>query len=214
MPSPFLDDRNKDSGVSRIAKAISRVRIDNPLHDSGEQELVIGGKKKAGPWVPLLLGLITIGICYVTYKNYSSDGRQLKGEVLSVAAYQLPDEQNTTYLMPIVDVRNTLGVAIWIQSMTLDVVTGDGSVLHSTAAQNSEYSVLFQRYPDLFTMQRDAGDVRLQRNIAIDPNYSAHGSLFFRVPLSQDAWQARRSATITILIKGQQPLVLKVSSFL
>lgn len=210
------EPKTKESGISRISKAISSMRIENPLHDSKEQELVIGGKKKAGPWVPLILILITAGIIYVTIKNYSSTGRHVSAEVLSVAVYQLPgDPQNAvSYLLPIVDVRNTLGVAIQIQSMTMDVVTNDGNVLHATAAQDSEFTSTLRNYPDLYALQRDSGDVRLQRNVSIDPTYSSHGSLLFRFPLSQDAWQNRRSATITILVKGEQSVVLNVPSVL
>jgi hypothetical protein len=113
------------------------------------------------------------------------------------------------YLLPIVELHNHISLPLFVESMAADVTTADGVTYHCTAAQLNDFAPMYVRYPELAHEVEASGDSPLQRDTRVEPDGGrAHGLIMVHFPLSQDAWEHRLSASVTVSFYHQGPLVI------
>ena len=134
----------------------------------------------------------------VAQANLGAPGTIAPGEV-----------SDQTYVSCVVRLNSHLQkLPLFIQEENGTLTTADGQQLESSAARAIDIPRFFQAYPTAATIP----PAPLPRETKIEPLKSAQGLVLLRFPVSQDVWNHRKSAIVTITFYHQAPLTLSIPS--
>lgn len=166
----------------------------------------------------LALAVLAVGLFYFTRPAVIADGA-ITGIIVfpvhSVAKANLgtpgtlgeAEVQDEMYVLCHVRVTNRLQkLPLFIQNETATLTLADGQELHNTAASPSSIPRFFQAYPAAHTV----ADIPLPDDTRLDPGKSAQGLILVHFPVSQDAWDGRRSAVLAVGFYNQVPVTLVI----
>jgi len=199
--------------------------MSNPIPDSGSHHIPVSEDEEDGSqrslMVPILLALFVIAAVAVTLVHYTYHKDFATGVIPSSIVYPIHTEakgamqivgmgaEDQIYLLPIIEVHNHISLPLFIESLAADVTTTDGTVYHCTDAQVRDFQLMYAAYPELGREVELTGDSPLQRDTRIESEGGmVHGLMMVHFPISQDAWEHRQSASVTISFYHQQPLVI------
>jgi hypothetical protein len=170
---------------------------------------------------PILLALFAMLVITATVVHYTYHKDFASGVIPSTVVYPIHTEstasgqmagagvEDNVYLLPTVEVHNHISLPLFIESLAADVTTADGATYHCTAAQEGDFTPMYAAYPELWHAVQITGDSPLQRDTRIESGGgTTHGLVMVHFPISQDAWQHRQSASVTISFYHQPPLVI------
>jgi hypothetical protein len=198
--------------------------MSNPLPDSRSHhiaEFEEEEENQRGILGPVLFALFAILALTITVIHYTYHKDFATGAIPSTIVYPIHTESTASnqmvgagaeddlYLLPTVELRNHITLPLFIESLAADVTTADGATYHCTAAQENDFTPTYAAYSGLWHAVQVTGDKPLQRDTRIESDDgTAHGLVMVHFPISQDAWQHRQSASVTVSFYHQPPLVI------
>ena len=114
----------------------------------------------------------------------------------------VPHTEDDLYVVISAKLANKLRLPLFVESATGSYTAADGSQYDAEAVSASDLGRLEQSFPDLTPML--ARPLNNQTQVA--PGQTAEGEVLLHFSnLTQDAWKARKSATLTINLAHQDP---------
>ncbi len=154
---------------------------------------------------PITMVLIAVGILAVVAAivALSFKPKQVNaGSIDQVAAVETQDK--TSVFVPVhITLRNIGQRTLWIQKITAQLKTDQGE-WSDEPANEVDYQRYFQAYPDLKQYSMAA----LQPEQKIPAGAEAQGMILVSFPVTKDAFDHRKSLTVTIQPYDRVPLVL------
>ncbi len=154
---------------------------------------------------PITMVLIAVGILAVVAAivALSFKPKQVNaGSIDQVAAVETQDK--TSVFVPVhITLRNIGQRTLWIQKITAQLKTDQGE-WSDEPANEVDYQRYFQAYPDLKQYSMPA----LQPEQKIPAGAEAQGMILVSFPVTKDAFDHRKSLTVTIQPYDRVPLVL------
>ena len=117
-----------------------------------------------------------------------------------------PAAEDNLYILTTLKVDDHLRLPITIDTINLNLITADGQQTTTGAATSTDLPAIFTAFPQLKPLQAPP----LLRETEIAPGQSAQGQLVFEFPITQDLWDKRKSATITLSLYHQTPITIKI----
>lgn len=180
-------------------------------------ELTFSQPERRNFAVPALLALAVLGIAaallYFFTPHRIADVTVTHDAILSKqtvmkSGSQLVGSQDETqdYLFVVATVRidDKLKLPIFIKDITATLTAPDDTITTASAVEKNDLDTWYQNFADLKAL---AGPPLL-RETAIQPNDHAEGIVLIDFPVTQAAWDQRKSATITIDLYYQGPLTV------
>ena len=137
--------------------------------------------------LPLRLANVTVTHANIlpTHTVFASDSR-----VVGVG----DQAEDAFFVLATVHIDNRMKAPLFINDITGTLTSADDSELNASAVEKNDISNLFITFPKLKPL---AGQPLL-RESTIPPGSSAEGMVLLSFPVSQDVWNNRKSATITV----------------
>ncbi len=169
--------------------------------------------------IALVIAAIAAGLLFhFSHERPVADGAILQTAVYSVhsvakANLGVPgtiaqgEVSDQTYVSCVIKLNNRLQkLPLFIEQEAGTVVTSDGQEVQNTAARAVDIPRFFQAYPAAATVH----GTPLARETKLEAGQAAQGLVLVNFPISQDAWNNRKSASITITFYHQKPLTLPI----
>ncbi|MCU1224902.1 MAG: hypothetical protein JWQ42_2995 [Edaphobacter sp.] len=115
-------------------------------------------------------------------------------------------DQDDLYVLATLRVEDRLNLPLFLKDFTATLTTADGEQLTTNAVEKTDLSNLYSTFPALKKLASDP----LLRETLINPHQSAEGMVLLHFPVTQAAWDARRSATLNIDFYHQGPLTITI----
>lgn len=98
------------------------------------------------------------------------------------------------YVVTTVHIRNRLKLPLFIKDITGTLTAPDGTVRTVSAVESSELPNLYVAFPKL----KPLASPPLLRESTIAPHADAEGMVILALPATQEDWDKRKSATVTV----------------
>ena len=115
------------------------------------------------------------------------------------------DQQGNTMTAVQVKIDNKIEKLIWIKNITAELETADGNKYPDHVPPSSEAARYLKASPPLREVQSDS----LREELKIPAGTSFIGYTVFSFPVQTDAFDARKSLTVTVELYDQPTLVIK-----
>jgi hypothetical protein len=102
--------------------------------------------------------------------------------------------EDDLYVLTTLRIRDPLGVPLFVKDLTATLITADGQTLTTSAVEKLEFPNLYLAFPAL----KPLSTAPLFRETTIAPSQSAEGMVMLQFPITQDTWNRRKSATLTV----------------
>ena len=184
----------------------------NPIPNSGPHPIAASEDasedSRSGMLVPIILAVIILAALAVTLVHYTYHSDFASGMVLTTRTYAVHRDappvagmqvvgagaEDSLYVIPDIEIRNHLSMPITVESMSMELVLGDGSTLQCIGAHHNDFDTVFARYPELAGMEKLTGGYPLDRDTQIETGAIAHGNVMVHFPIPLEVWQHRQSA--------------------
>ena len=165
---------------------------------------------------PILLALLVLGVAgYLIYHftpHTTADLRithtstwqahtVFKSDTILVGQDKAED---ATYVLATLRIDDRLRLPLFLKDFTATLTTADGQTLTTAAAEQSDLQPLLTTFPQLKAL----ATAPLLRDTQIDPGHSAEGMIILQFPITQDAWNKRQSATLSVDFYHQAPQIV------
>jgi hypothetical protein len=160
--------------------------------DIGEE---FGTAKRNLP--PAKIVAIVLGIAAVVVGVFAFVQRakpQGGGSIDNISAVEIPD-QNAVLVAVNVTIHNSAERPLWIHTIKATLKTDSGGEFSDDAASSSDFARYFQAFPALKEHALSTALVPEQR---IQPGAQAQGTIVVSFPVTQDAFEKRKSLTVVI----------------
>jgi hypothetical protein len=107
--------------------------------------------------------------------------------------------QDDLYVVVTIRMEDRLNLPLFIKDLTATLETADGEKLETSAVQKQDFQNLFTTYPAL----RPLAGNPLLRDTLIESGKAAEGTVVLHFPVTEDAWNHRRQATLHIALYHQ-----------
>lgn len=104
------------------------------------------------------------------------------------------ETQDVLYVMPTVRIDDKLHVPLFVSDITASLTTSDDTVLTASAITHNDIDNVSMAFPAIKPLLTTP----LLRESSIQPGNSAEGMVLFDFPITQDVWNSRKSATVTV----------------
>jgi hypothetical protein len=111
----------------------------------------------------------------------------------SILVHTDPSEDDL-YVVTTLRIDDQLHLPLFLKDFTANVVTAEGQEFTTSAIEERDLPNLFTSYPALRPLATDP----LLRETMIAPGASAQGVILLRFPITQAAWERRRSAVLNL----------------
>jgi hypothetical protein len=192
-PNPASTAADQASGMPSVqAEPASDFRI-------GEE---FGTAKKNLPPVKILgiCAAVVIGVVVVA-SLLQRPKPSASGAIDEVTAVEIPN-QNSVMVAINVSLKNTSEKPLWIQSMKAEIATADKTYSDDAAA-----AVDFERYYQALPALKEHAEAPLTLEEKVEAGAQAKGTMIVSFPVTLDAFNSRKSLTVTIW-PDRQPLPL------
>ncbi|MDE3105590.1 MAG: hypothetical protein KGK08_10485 [Acidobacteriota bacterium] len=190
-------------------------------------ELTLSRRQGSGFAVPLLIAVIVLAIAAavifefnphatadvaVTHTAVFASHFDLKGDTMLVNSDVAQDD---IYVLTTVRITDQLRLPLFLKDFTatLTPTNPDGSAaapISTSAIEKPDLPNLYVTFPKLKAMVEEQATEPLYRESQIDPGKSATGIILLHFPVTQQAWEHRKSAQLTIDLYHQQPITLPI----
>ncbi|WP_213806876.1 hypothetical protein [Granulicella sp. dw_53] len=123
--------------------------------------------------------------------------------------------QDDLYVLVTLHIDNRLRLPLFLKDFTATLTPSnpDGTPAEDVTANGIEkldIPNLYASFPALKSLVGQQGVPLLLRETRIDPGQSAEGIILLHFPASQHAWEQRKSASLSIALYHQQPLIVPI----
>jgi len=145
----------------------------------------------------------------VTIKNSAVYASHLvfKSDSMMVGRESTEDD---IYVLVTLHVEDRLRLPLFIKDFTATLTPAAGEPVTTSAAQKLEIPNLYTSFPGLKAVADQINTPLLLRETQIDPGKSAEGMVVLHFPATQAIWDQRKSATISIDLYHQDPVVVEI----
>ena len=109
--------------------------------------------------------------------------------------------QDDLYVLATLRIDDRLKLPLFLKDITATLTTADGGTLDASAVEKPELEPLYTTFPAL----RRLASAPLLRDAEVAPGQSAEGMVLLRVPVTQEIWDHRKSAILTVALYHQPP---------
>ena len=114
--------------------------------------------------------------------------------------------QDDLYVVTTLRIEDRLRLPLFLKDFTANVITADGESLTTSAAEKTDLHPLFVTFPALAAI----ATAPLLRDTQIDPGQAAEGMILLHFPITEEAWNKRQSATLTVDLYHQAPQTIAI----
>jgi hypothetical protein len=123
--------------------------------------------------------------------------------------------QDEVYVLLTVHIEDRLRLPLFLKDFTATLTPSnpDGTPaedITTSAIEKLDVPNLYTSFPALKTLADQQATPLLLRETQIEPGQSAEGLVLLHFPVTQAAWDARKSATLSIALYHQQPLAVPI----
>ena len=110
-----------------------------------------------------------------------------------------PESEDDVYALATFTITNTLSHRVFVDSISSTMTAGDGTTRQATIIAPADLPRLEVIFPQILTLMRPPQPPSLGFQEAIDPGYTRVAEVMLLFPqTSLQAWQAKRSATLSV----------------
>ncbi len=114
--------------------------------------------------------------------------------------------QDDLYVLTTLKIDNHLRIPIFLKDFTATLTTADGETLESSAAQKTDLAPLYDTFPNVKALATPP----LTREATVAPGQVAQGMVLLHFPATQDTWDHRKNAALTVAFYHQDPLTVTI----
>lgn len=107
--------------------------------------------------------------------------------------------QDDLYVVTVLRMEDRLNLPLFIKDMTATLETSDGNKISTSAVQKQDFESLFTTFPAL----KPLVTAPLLRETLVESGKSVEGAVVLHFPVTEEAWNHRRSATLHITLYHQ-----------
>jgi hypothetical protein len=116
-----------------------------------------------------------------------------------------PQAEDDMYVLTIVHIEDKAKVPLFIKDITGNLTTGQGDATAS-AVEGNDLPNLYLTFPALKLLATPP----LLRETSIQPGQSAEGMVVLHFPVDANAWNNRKTATVTLDFYHQDPITTTI----
>jgi hypothetical protein len=116
------------------------------------------------------------------------------------------EAQDNLYVLTTLRIDDTLHDPLFISDMTATLTTSDDSVVDTTATEKQDLDATYTAFP----LVKAAASTPLLRESTIPAGGHAEGMVMLHFPITQDLWNNRKSATLTVTFYHQAPVTITI----
>jgi len=154
------------------------------------------------PVLPVVIVLVVLAAIVVVGAHLMRPKAGASGAITGVYAAESPDKSSTMVLVQ-VSVSNIGNKPMWVREITAQLKTDQGDWT-DTAASPVDFARYFKAYPTLG--QHETPALRPETKIA--PGGQAEGMVLVSFPVNKDAFDKRKSLTVTLENYDRRPMVI------
>jgi hypothetical protein len=160
-------------------------------------------KRNLPPAKIVVIGIVLIGVAAAIAAMLQRARPQGSGSIDNVMAVEVPD-QNSVLVAINVTLQNSGNRTIWIHTIKATLKTDSGEFSDDPAS-----AVDFERYFQAFPSLKEHAQPALLPEVKIRSGGEAHGTIIVSFPVTQDAFEKRKSLSVAIQPYDQPvPIVL------
>ncbi len=114
--------------------------------------------------------------------------------------------QDDLYVLATLRIDDRLNLPLFLKDFTATLVTAEGEEIHTSAVEKQDIPNLFVTFPALEKLASPP----LLRETLIAPGQSAEGMVLLHFPVTEAAWNTRKSAILTVDLYHQGPLAILI----
>jgi hypothetical protein len=114
--------------------------------------------------------------------------------------------QDDLYVMAILRVQNGLKIPVFLKDFTATLTDADGQQLSTGAVEKPDFPVIYSNFPAVQAL----ASAPLNRETAITPGASTEGMVMLHFPGTQEMWDKRKDAVLTVAFYHQEPLSVSI----
>ena len=104
------------------------------------------------------------------------------------------EAEDDLYVLTTLRIDNQLHDPLFISDMTTTLTTADDAIITTSAVENSDFKAVYTAFPQV----KPLASAPLLRESTIPPGGHAEGMVMLHLPISQDVWDKRKSAILTV----------------
>jgi hypothetical protein len=170
-------------------------------------------------WKTLAVSAIILILAIAVFVFFIRKPPESTGEILQVNLYPVHSTESGSpgqgmagdsepydqlVILAKVRVHNQTNIPLFLQDISAEVTSADGSKMSSIAAGSQDFDRIFRAFPSLASVRSAPFD----RSATINPGDNEEGLAIFSFPFTEQQWSSRKKATIHISFIHQSDLVL------
>jgi len=160
-------------------------------------------KRNLPPAKIVVIGIVLIGVAAAIAAMLQRARPQGSGSIDNITAVEVPN-QNSVLVAINVTLHNSGNRTIWIHTIKATLKTDSGEFSDDPAS-----AVDFERYFQAFPALKEHAQPALLPEVKIPSGGEAHGTIIVSFPVTQDAFEKRKSLSVAIQPYDQPvPIVL------
>jgi hypothetical protein len=150
----------------------------------------------------ILVALVIVAVALAAVSWFARARPTSAGSIGEVAAVEMPDHNNVLAIVQFT-IHNVGRKSMWIRDITAKLVTDKGEWT-DVAANKSDLERYYKGFPEL---RQHAAEPFVQE-MKIQPGGQQSGMILVGFPVSKDAFEHRKSLSVTVDLYDQRPLLL------
>jgi hypothetical protein len=152
----------------------------------------------------VLLCIVAVAVILGIFAYFYRPKPQAAGSIDFVSAVEVAG-QNSTMVAVTLTLRNNGERSLWIHTLKAQLTDADGKTFDDEAASAVDFDRYFQAFPALKEQSQPA----LSPEAKLPPGAEQRGTIIVSFPVSKDAFDKRKSVTVTVQPYDRQlPVVL------
>jgi len=139
----------------------------------------------------------------ITHTNTYQAHTVFKSDTILVGKDKAQDD---FYVLTTLRIQDNLRLPLFLKDLTATLTTVNGEVLETSAIEKPDITPLLTTFPAL----RPLASPPLLRETTIQPGQSAEGMVILHFPTTQDTWNRRQAATLTVAFYHQPPQTITI----
>jgi hypothetical protein len=153
--------------------------------------------------VLICIAVVAIVVAIISFQERAKP--QGAGSIDLVSAAEVPGQKMLLVAVTLT-LRNNANNSLWIHTLKAQLTGADGQTYEDEAASAVDLDRYFQAFPVL----KESSEAPLPPETKILPGATQRGTIMFSFPLTKEAFDQRKSLTVTIQPYDQPlPVVLK-----
>ena len=114
--------------------------------------------------------------------------------------------QDDLYVLTTLRIEDRLNLPIFLKDFTATLTTAEGEEINTSAVEKQDLENLYATFPAV----RSLASTPLLRETLIEPGHSAEGMVLLHFPITEEAWNRRRSAMLHVDLYHQGPISILI----